>query len=419
MQILVLHGLNQRARKIKSVIEHELMMTKLDSVNSYHIHNARVPMSHFQKRIQYDAIIITSTFLDLLTSRSFYKKTQSCFEFLSSSNAFKLAFPQDDYWLSEIRDEWFCKMNINIVFPVCQKEQWGFLYPKYSLTGRLMQGYTGYVHERHFELNRKKKRLKNRKMDVVYRATKMPLFPNRLGYQKGNLGTKFEKICKQSGSHLRIDVEGKPKTRNQWAKLVSDSRTVLGSPSGSSTLVNNWITAELLLGLTGLNESNVENELSAHLPSKLLGRDFTAISPRNIEAAATGTVQVLALGDYGHVLNPMIDYIPFDFRLESLPHLERQIKDFDLIERISSNCWKKIVSLPDLQAKNHVGNILKLICNARDVKALNEKLLSWSQLERYLSKMLSNLGQISISMVDSIRIVLLNFLHILKHGISK
>ncbi len=407
MYILVLHALNQRARKTKSVFEHELMMPKNDRINKYHIHNARFPMSNLQKRVRYDGIIISSTFIDLLTSRRVNRETHSNFDFISSSEAFKLAFPQDDYWLSDVRDQWYCDMNINIVFPVCQKEYWEYLYPKYSSIGKLMQGYTGYVHERHLRLNRKTKKIKDRKTDVVYRATKEPLFPNRLGYLKGNLGSNFEKICKQSESQLLRDVVGKPKNRNQWAKLLSNSRTVLGSPSGSSTLVNDWKTAEILLSITGLDESNVDNELSKQIPSSLLGKDFTAISPRNIEAAATGTVQVLASGDYGGVLDPFIDYIPFDFQIESLPQLERQITDDVLLEKLSGNCWRTIVSEPDLQAKNQVINVLNLIGKACDGETVTKRALSASTLKWHLSKTLSNLFQILLSISDLFRLILI------------
>jgi hypothetical protein len=188
----------------------------------------------------------------------------------------------------------------------------------------------------------------------------------------------------------------------------------LGSPSGSSTLVNDWNTAEILLRITGLDESNVDNELSKQIPSSLLGKDFTAISPRNIEAAATGTVQVLAAGDYGGILDPFFDYIPFDFQIESLPQLERQITDHDLVEKISGNCWRTIVSEPELQAKNHVINVLNLIGKASDGETLKGKALSASTLKLHLSKTLSNLFQILVSISDLFRLILTSLAGIFK-----
>ena len=406
MYILVLHALNRRARKTKSVIEHELMFPRIDQGNNYHVHNARFPLMKYQKRINYDAIIITSTFIDLLTNNKNNQKIYSDYEFLSKSDAFKVAFPQDDYWLSDVRDKWYCDMNINIVFPVCQRKHWEFLYPKYFSIGQLRQGYTGYVHERHFQLNQKSKSVKDRRMDVVYRATKTPLFPNRLGYLKGNLGSNFKHLCEESHSLLRIDVEGKPKTRNQWAKLLSESRTVLGSPSGSSTLVSNWNVAELLRSIKGLTELNIEQELSRQIPLATLGKDFTAISPRNIEAAATGTVQVLVEGDYGDLLTPFVDYIPFDFRIESFPQLERQIMDSEKIEQISRNCWRTISNKVELLAINHVNLVIDLISTENKSISLGERIKQNSLPEWYLSKMLSLVNQFFISTCDLFRMIL-------------
>jgi hypothetical protein len=357
-------------------------------------------MSKYQKKVNYDAIVFTSTFLDLITSEKYGTETQSKFNFLKESTAMKLAFPQDDYWISEVRDQWYCEMNVNIVFPVCQESLWKSLYPQFSTYGKLMQGYTGYIHPRHHQTYANRRIFAERKLDVVYRAAAKPLFPNYLGYLKGRLGHNFESLCKSSGSKLKLDVTGKPKIRNHWEKLLSNSKCVLGSPSGSSTLVANHEISGILGSLRNLSEMNVVTELRKVLPEKFLNVNYTAISPRNIEAASTGTVQVLVEGDYGNLLKANNDYITFDFTKHSLETLSETLADYKKMEEIAVSCWKSLSENSGLNAERHVQIIVKLI---NSFQKNNSYANSVNRSSRYiLSREISRLKNIKLIIQDNL-----------------
>ena len=397
LKILILHALGPKSKKIKSVKEHEFLIPNFDKKHQYHIHNARRPASKALKKTQYDSIIIASTFLDLITDQKRGEAKRSEFAFLSTSNAVKIAFPQDDYWMSEVRDNFYAEMKLDYVFSVCQPEYWSVLFPRYQKTGKILKGFTAYIDKRHFELFSDKKKFTDREFDVVYRAAKNPLFPNALGYLKANLGLNFQSCAEEMNLKLRLDVVGNPKTGNLWEEFIGNSMCVLGSPSGSSTLIRNKDDALKIEYIqSDFSSSNTEkqNELIKVFPSELLSRNYSALSPRNFEAAASGTAQILYGSDYDKILTPWEDYLPFTFDEDSLLKVNDFLQNPEKLERIASNCWKKLSQYQSLRVEVHVQHVLDLINNKRGGENLpghGPRASSWNFFEAKVLSLISDL----------------------------
>ena len=383
LRILIIHALGLRSKKIKSVEEHEFLIPNFDTKHQYHIHNARRPVSKALKKTQYDSIVITSTFFDLITDQEKGEAKRAEFEFLSSSSAVKIAFPQDDYWMSEVRDNFYFEMKLDYVFSVCQPEYWPILFPQYHKTGTILKGFTSYIHKRHFELFSRRKKLTDREFDVVYRGAKNPLFPNKLGYLKANLGLNFHYWAEKINLKLRSDIVGDPKPGNMWEEFIGNSMCVLGSPSGSSTLIRNNDDASIIKHIQrNFSLSNLEKqkELERVFPSELLSRNYSALSPRNLEAAACGTVQILYGSDYDNILSPWEDYLPFSFDEESLLKIKDYLQYPEKLEAIASNCWRKLSEHQSLRVEAHVQHVLGLISKQESAKNLlhhSNKVNNW------------------------------------------
>jgi hypothetical protein len=364
-----------RSKKIKSVKEHEFLIPNFDTEHQYHIHNARRPVSKALKKTQYDSIVITSTFLDLITDQVKGEAKRSEFEFLSSSSAVKIAFPQDDYWMSEVRDNFYTEMKLDYVFSVCQPEYWPILFPRYHKTGTILRGFTAYIHKRHFELFSRRKKLTDREFDVVYRGAKNPLFPNALGYLKANLGLNFQSCAEKINLKLRTDLVGNPKPGNLWEEFIGNSMCVLGSPSGSSTLIRNKGDAskiEYIQRDFSSSYAEKQKELERAFPDELLNRNYSALSPRNFEAAACGTAQILFGSDYDNILTPWEDYLPFSFDEESLLKVNDYLQNPEKLEKLASNCWRKLSQYQPLRVEVHVEYVFDLISKHRGATNLLE-----------------------------------------------
>lgn len=387
MDILLIHGLNGRSKSITSVLEHELLISNTDQHNSYYVLNANDVIPKLVKNHKFDGIVFTSTFMDLISDPSFSKRIVQKFEFLSSSSGYKIALPQDDYWMSEIRDAWYTRMRINCVYPVCMPEHWNTLLPTYSKSGTIVQGYTAYIGPRLLRMREDSLPAAVKSYDIVYRSTKFPLYPNKLGYLKGSLGDKFEELAINCGFDFSLNVRGEFITGDKWGDFLKDSIAVLGSPSGSSTLVRGEGDFRAIRAIKEPTSARTYENLDSLLPSECLGVDYTAISPRTLEAAALGCLQILTPGSYGNILKPGRDYLSLDFTFENLKQIDECLRNKTKLSEITNNCWKTLRDHSELQVENFVEGVLTRIAGNSDLKPKAnqsnlESLLSPTILER-------------------------------------
>ena len=364
MDILLIHGLNVRSESITSVLENELLLPYTDLQNSYYILNANDVIPKLVNKHKFDGIIFTSTFMDLISDPSISKRITQKFDFLSSAGGYKVALPQDDYWMSEIRDAWYTRMRINSVYPVCTSEHWNTLLPTFSKTGEIVQGYTAYIGPRLLRMREESLLKTVRSYDIVYRSTKFPLYPNVLGYLKGTLGDRFEEMATYHGFDFSLNVTGDFIKGDKWEDFLKDSKAVLGSPSGSSTLVRGESDLRAIRSIKEPASTHNYEILASHLPAECLGVDFTAISPRNLEAAALNCLQILTPGSYGKLLKSGRDYIPLEFTFKNLKQIDECLKDESKISEITDNCWNSLRNHPELQIENFVDGVLSRIAGS-------------------------------------------------------
>jgi hypothetical protein len=381
MDILLIHGLNNRSTSITSVLEHELLIPNTDQHNSYYVLNANDVIPKIVKSHKFDGVIFTSTFMDLISDPSFSKRITQKFDFLSSASGYKIALPQDDYWMSEIRDAWYTSMQINCVYPVCAPEHWNTLLPTYSKSGEIVQGYTAYIGPRLLRMWEESLPTTEKSYDIVYRSTKFPLYPNTLGFMKGSLGERFEGAAFNHGFEFSLNVSGDFIKGDKWKDFLTESRAVLGSPSGSSTLVRGERDFRAIRAIKEPTSVSTYENLDSLLPSECLGVNYTAISPRNLEAAALGCLQILTPGSYGNILKPGRDYIPLDFTFENLKQIDKCLKDETKLNEITSNCWSSLKNHTGLQVENFIDGVLTRIAGNSKLKPKADQ----SNLESMLS----------------------------------
>ena len=72
-------------------------MDCLNPEHQYLVHNASLPIPEFIKDIRYDAIIVNSTFIELLGTPHGFEKIKKDYAFIRNNPAFTIALPQDDY----------------------------------------------------------------------------------------------------------------------------------------------------------------------------------------------------------------------------------------------------------------------------------------------------------------------------------
>lgn len=402
MNFLILHNMGPSWRWLASVADVELALPRYAPEHEYLIHNAYVPFPDFAKDICFDAIVLNSSFINISHTREGMERLRKEYGFIKDASAFKVALPQDDYWCSEVRDEWFTEWNINRIYPVCSKEHWNILYPKYIAAKRQMVlGYTGYITPRLRMITKHPKLRRLRQFDVVYRAKGRPGYPNRIGILKSEIGEKFKDSFANQKLNLNISTRQEDIILGeQWLEFVENSRCILGSNSGSSLLVKNHSMAERIQKYMYENpQAEISEVEAACFPGEDGKYSFTAISPRNLEAGLLKTVQILIPGPYSNILSPWEHYVPLAEDCSNKYELMKIIKDLSAQEEIATRCKERLLTFEDIQVENFVTKLIDAISSSlranhlslppdlflREVKRHREIV---SQLERLTDKFL-------------------------------
>ena len=110
---------------------------------------------------------------------------------------------------------------------------------------------------------------------------------------------------------------------------------------------------------------------------------FTAISPRNIEAALAGTVQIATVGDYNGILKKDEHYIALDPDCANIREVSQIMKNRTETKKIAQKCKEAILSVDDLRAKNHAS---RLISHIREGNSCNTKSYDDSKMKKTVEK---------------------------------
>jgi len=369
VNILVLHGLGEEKSWISSWEDIELMFPRYDRQNSYLVHNCYLELPGCVKTFPFDAIIMMSTFVDWVKRYVEGDQWLKQYDFLKHSLAKKIVFSQDDYWLSEVRDEFYVGMNVDMLLPVCPRSTWMDFYPKYlSKPRNVQQGYTIYLTERITGLISKVKPWAARKWDVIYRASGAPTYPNSLGYMKAEIGEIFKsRLGPNHGLSLNISTSTESFIAgSEWYDFIVDSRAILGSNSGSSVNVRNHDVVAKLKAYKGKNpQASLDDIQASVFEADDINKNYTCISPRNVEAAMLGTLQILVPGEYGGIMKPYQHYVPLLEDGSNIKEVITILRDEASCEAITSACRERFLNTSQLQVKNVIDEVLLFVSKER------------------------------------------------------
>jgi hypothetical protein len=357
---------------LSGVADVELMFPKYDKLNNYVVHSCFYKLPAFLKTVDFDAIIMTSTFMSIFVGNFTVGNDAwiSQYEFLKKSTAEKIVFAQDDYWFTEVRDSFYIDYSINRVFLVCPPESWNELVPNYiSKGGEVAQGYTTYVTPYIRGLSKYNIEWTDREYDIVYRGKKNPKVPNHIGEIKGQIGDSFlNNLSSDNRNKLKLDLgnSGVIIKGENWYKFLTNSRCILGSNSGSSVRLRNVEMMDKLLTYADqyphLSYYKIEQEI---LGKDDRNRDYTAISPRNLESSALRTVQFLVCGSYSGMLEAHKEYFPLQEDCSNAEECINFLRDTSackemidksriaLLENPELDCFRYINKTTDFIRKNN------------------------------------------------------------------
>jgi len=368
---------NFRREAVRSL---EYMVKECRSDVNCIVHDSDIPFPNYLKDVDFDLIVLGPTFLCNRYNPKKLSSVKSRFNFIKDSNACKIALPQDDYDCSRILDDWMLEWEVDRIYTICP-EHWEVLYPENLKLGRLKLGYTGYISEKWIDNWTHPKCLESREIDVSYRASKLPANFGSLGQLKSEIAERFcRAIDNLIPLKLDISIETKdmiPGTR--WHSFVENSKFCLTTASGSSLLdPHGFIRSKVFSYVQRYPQasfSEIESKCFPELDNKYI---FTALSPRNIEAALAETVQLATKGSYSGLLQANDHFIHLEEDCSNLPHILEMMKDKPFISKIRRQAKEVILSEPRLRSHNFVN---ELISFAEDILSSNRSASRGNQCE--------------------------------------
>ncbi len=386
LNILVLHRMGDPNNQLSAVKSLELMLPETYPNHNYIVHDSHFLFPEYLKDIDYHLIFLGPTFLCNRYDLDNFSKIMEMYSFIENSNACKVALPQDDYDCSAMLDQWMLSWNVDRIYTICPNN-WKELYPKSFGKIEIKLGYTGYISEELIDKWRKVKPFKKRRIDISYRASKLPANFGSIGQLKWEIADRFLSNL-PCNNNLHLDVSVDPKkiiTGDKWYNFIENSKFCLTTPSGSSLLdPNNKIRMCINKFIDKNPDANFFDIMShcfCNQDKKFL---FTMLSPRNIEAGMAETVQIATPGSYSGLMEPLEHYIPLNENCTNIEEVLSMMKDRDLISKIRKQFKDVLLSETKLRRKNIVDEIFHLasiLINKRKIIGSKQ-----SQINKYCKK---------------------------------
>ncbi|MDQ8039475.1 MAG: hypothetical protein REH83_03615 [Rickettsiella sp.] len=299
---------------------------------------------------------------------------------ISNFKGLKVVFIQDEYRRINTIHAEIRKLGFDILYTCVPSLEIEKVYPTALFpTLKKINTLTGYIPEN--LLSENVPLLKDRPIQVGYRARKVPFWLGSLGAEKFQIVDTFYKYTKNY--KLQIDLSYKENNRyygKQWTHFICSCKTMLGVESGSS-----------IVDFTGELEKHVEKYRIYH-PLASFEKIYelflknhegkiilNQISPRCFEAIALKTVLILYEGEYSGILKAWQHYIPLKKDFSNINTVIDCIHSIDTLQKIADDAYHEIALNNLYSYKNFICNFDGIVSNEVSLRKINRINLPYTQ----------------------------------------
>ncbi|MBM2814553.1 MAG: hypothetical protein HW421_1315 [Ignavibacteria bacterium] len=326
----------------------------------------------FLKNVNFDLIIFHTTLLsdrfagsrlESAKGMEFICKELASIEHLKQSDTVKIALPQDEWFFIDAVNYIINEFGINFVCTVAPESEWKKIFYNVDFAKvKFAQVLTGYLApETLKEINSMEEKIKEKTIDIGYRARKSPYCLGRLGFLKTTIADVFSTNSKKYA--LKTDISLKEEDTflgSDWYEFLLKCKYIIGVEGGASLMDKDgtiWErTNNYLKQHPNAEFEEVESEIFPGMDGKLHN---VAISPRHLECCATKSCQILVEGEYNGILKPDIHYIPVKMDFSNIDEVLQTVADDDRREAIVDAAYRDIVSSGKYTYKSYVELIIK------------------------------------------------------------
>ena len=278
-----------------------------------------------------DAVVMHFSFLGIRNMGLGFFRWKRQFQWLEEMSAVKVAIPQDEGNNSDILDEWLAELGVSAIFSV----HYAADRPLYRIMrhrAAIYQCFPGYVDETLVKnLRPKVTKLKDREVDLVYRARKLKRMYGSAAKVKAEIGQAFVEGINRAGLSCDISV-GEESTifGDKWYEFLANGRAALGAPGGYSVLNRRGELDAYDKYLRRVEAELSEEEYAVAMQKEFPDwnqYEFLTVTPRHFEYAIAGTAQVLVRNAYKGVLVAEEHYLPVERDFRNVDEIVDRLRD--------------------------------------------------------------------------------------------
>jgi hypothetical protein len=314
------------------------------------------------RKIKFDVIVYHTTAVALRWYPSGIEALNPLAVAFADHPAFKIAMPQDDYMFTNALCAWSNLAKVDLVMTPMQGQAKELAYQTLDKSRtRLETILTSYLENQDVARARERhcKPLAAREYDVCYRAWDARPWVGRAGQLKVQVGVIAATACARLG--LSCDISSNPKDTimgSAWFDFLGDARAVVGVEGGSSLHdPDGQIFKSVEAYLAQDPAAGYQEVVQEVLQGVDYHADFTALSPRHLEAILTRTVQILVEGEYSGVLKADWHYIAIKGDFSDLDEALLKLQDRSALEAMTNRAWADIVDSGNFHWDRFLSNL--------------------------------------------------------------
>ena len=373
MKLLLLHAWADLRQLRRTHFNHSFSFLRYAPQHDYVLHCAGRPIPEEVRRGRFDAILLDVSFLCLRWARprTVLDALKADYAFVAEARCPKLAFPQDDYDHSAVLDDWMADWRVDHIFTPLARFR-DILYPRAKSSAAIHPSLTGYVDAA--EVGRFRRHARpwgERPIDVGYRAAKLPPHYGWLGRLKTELGERFAAALPRDAG-LRLDIGNRPILGSDWLRFVADCRFMLGTASGSTLLdPRGLIRDKVAAYLDEHPDADFAAVEAACFPGQDGLHEFSALGPRNLEAAMARTCQILVPSAGLAPMEADRHFIPLARDMGNLEEVLAAMRDGAAAIRRAEACYELFVADPAYRYSRFVKRVLDIAGIDSDMPTLD------------------------------------------------
>lgn len=378
MNILIIYYSRYVYPLRNTINDHLYCFKRYSGYQCYYLNMSSKSLPNYLFKVKFDLVIYHTIFLSQRWIRDGFIKLMQVCSSLKKVSGIKIAIPQDEFVNTDLLCDFINDFNIDFVFSVAPESEWSKIYANINKNVKINRVLTGYLDEKTIkETNRLSKNNYLRDIDIGYRAWRAEPWLGRHGYLKTEIADIFQK--KANLFNLKTDISTRDSDTflgNKWYEFLLRCKYTIGVEGGASILDRDGSFREKTTQFLKSNPNATYQEIKAVcFPNQDGKLKLFALSPRNLEACATKTCQILIEGQYNNILKEDVHYIGLKRDFSNLDEIFEKIKDNNIREQITENAYKDIVASSIYNYQNFVNYIIKTAMNNNTVS--KKYYLSW------------------------------------------